>query len=74
MPHTKEFTVPAERIRVIPVSADQSCFGYLHDATASVSAGTVFTVLFFGAYIPLQGVDVIVRSAKLLSGESIEFS
>jgi glycosyltransferase involved in cell wall biosynthesis len=37
-------------------------------------AGEAFNVLFWGAFIPLQGVDVIVRAASLLSGENVHFT
>jgi len=33
-----------------------------------------FVVEFHGSYIPVQGVDVIVKAAKLLKGESIIFN
>jgi glycosyltransferase involved in cell wall biosynthesis len=33
----------------------------------------VFRVLYFGQYIPLHGVEVIIEAARLLDGDRIEF-
>lgn len=56
------FGVPTERIAVLPVGADEEIFypaseGREHDR---------LDVLFFGKFIPLHGLETIIRAAKLL--------
>ena len=69
----QEFAVDPSRIRPIPISADECLFPFQPEAYPPYVEGSVFKVLFFGAFIPLQGTDVIVRAASKLSGQSVEF-
>ena len=66
-----EFSADRSRIVSIPISADERLFPFLPDAYQPYRAGECFEVLFFGAFIPLQGTDVIIRAAKILEGESV---
>ena len=54
------------RIRVLPVGSEQDATG--PDATTNVG----FTVAFVGSFMPLHGVDVIVRAAGLVQHEQDE--
>jgi glycosyltransferase involved in cell wall biosynthesis len=60
--------VSRERFRVLWVGAPDEVFRPL-TAISPISN----LVLFYGTYIPLQGVDTIVRAAKLLEDEGIRF-
>jgi len=64
------FGVDAKKIQVIPVSAEESVF-----TTAEVSndARDLVEVLFYGSFIPLQGVDVIVEAIQLYNGPSVRW-
>jgi len=69
----QEFAVDSSRIRSIPISADESLFPFQPEAYLPYVKDSVFKVLFFGAFIPLQGTDVIIRAASKLAGQSVEF-
>lgn len=62
----EEYSIDRTKIVSIPVSADENVFPYTPAKAEDYVYGTEFEVLFYGAYIPLQGTDVIVRAAKLL--------
>lgn len=58
---SKEFKIKANKFRRIFVGADTNIF-YPKEKKET----GIFKVLFYGHFIPLQGVDSIVRAAKLL--------
>ena len=60
--------VSRERFRVLWVGAPDDVFRPL-PAISPISN----LVLFYGTYIPLHGIDTIVRAAKLLEDEGIRF-
>jgi glycosyltransferase involved in cell wall biosynthesis len=66
---TTMFGVNPKRIFVVPVGADQELFK--HDVEEfSDPAPPGIAVLFYGTMIPLQGVDTIIRAAKLLESDA----
>lgn len=56
--------VPEDRFRPRPAS----------DTPSPYPAGPSFQVLFYGSYIPLQGVEWIVEAAALLAGQDVGFT
>jgi glycosyltransferase involved in cell wall biosynthesis len=60
--------VPRERFQVLPVGAQEQVFQPVRGAVTDPRL-----VLFYGTYIPLQGVETIVRAAKLLADEDVRF-
>lgn len=56
-----------ERFRVLWVGAQEDLF---HPRDVAPEPRLVF---FHGTYIPLQGIDTIVRAAKLLEGDAVRF-
>jgi glycosyltransferase involved in cell wall biosynthesis len=62
---TKMFGVNPDRIFAVPVGADEMIFTPSRDCDIGESAPGII-VLFYGTMIPLQGVDTIIRAAKLL--------
>jgi len=68
---TEQFGIRPERIHVVPVGADETIFQPLHDRCVSANPG--LSVLFYGNMIPLQGVETIVRAARLLRDDGIHF-
>lgn len=62
---------------IIPVGIDESIF---HLDTQSKQnypspfAGNTFNVLFYGSYIPLQGIEWIVEAAMTLQNQKIHFT
>jgi glycosyltransferase involved in cell wall biosynthesis len=57
---------PCRRSAVLEIGVDEDVFTPLPAEPES----DVFHVLFYGTYIPLQGVEVVVEAARLLRAES----
>jgi glycosyltransferase involved in cell wall biosynthesis len=61
--------------QIVPVGVDESIFAT--DETPFVSrkhSADELQVLFYGSFIPLQGIEYIVAAAALLRGEKIRFT
>ncbi|WP_371803556.1 glycosyltransferase [Candidatus Lokiarchaeum ossiferum] len=69
--YSKEFNIPESKFRCIYVgSNDKKYFPVEMEKN-----GEIFNVLFFGNYIPLQGVPIIFAAAKLLiKNKKIKFT
>ncbi len=66
--YTSHFGVPARRILSLPVGAKQAA------AKPDTSVGCrPLRVLFYGSFLPLHGVDVIVEAAALLKDLALQF-
>jgi glycosyltransferase involved in cell wall biosynthesis len=66
---SKNFKISPHVFIKIPVGTDSTVFKPLYLPKENNS----FVVHFHGSYIPLQGVEYIVRAAKILEHEGIEF-
>lgn len=62
--------VPAEKIHVVYVGADESLF---RPAPARVP-GSPVDVLFYGSFIPLHGAQIIVEAARVYRGPPVRWS
>lgn len=62
------FDVPASKIRVVYVGCDDDLF-----KPFEVPLPKTPVVLFYGTFLPLHGVDVIIQAANLLRDEQILF-
>ena len=72
--YSREFGVPPSKIRVLPVGFDEDLFHPVRPRIARSPEDTRLNVLFFGNYLPLHGVEVVVAAAKLLVvNEAIRF-
>jgi len=60
--------IARDRIGVVWVGADDDVFRPRPDIAPQPNR-----VLFYGTYIKLHGIDVVVRAAKLLEAEGVEF-
>jgi glycosyltransferase involved in cell wall biosynthesis len=67
----KEFGLPREKFEKIWIGADDSIF---YPPETAYKDNKIFTVLFFGTFIPLQGVEYIIRAARILEKEDIVFN
>ena len=65
----KEFGIKKEKFRRIFIGANTGVFYPVERESHSKN----FTVLFYGSFLPLQGIDYIVKAAKLLEEENIIF-
>ena len=65
------YGVPARKLVVVPVGYDDGLFDPDRAGPvtggASASAGAPFTVLFFGSFLPLHGVDAVVEAARIVT-------
>jgi glycosyltransferase involved in cell wall biosynthesis len=68
----EQFGIQRERIHVIPVGADESVFAPACRRVDRADRSDL-SVLFYGNMIPLQGVETIVRAARLLLDEGVRF-
>ena len=62
----REYNLPPQIFKRIWAGANDDFF----KPVASIPSQDKFHVLFFGTYIPLQGIEYIVRAAKILESES----
>ena len=63
----KEFGLPKEKFRRCPLAADESIFYPTKEERKSKDK---FLVLFFGSFIPLHGIDTIVKAAIILQNNN----
>jgi glycosyltransferase involved in cell wall biosynthesis len=62
--------VSEQRIRVVPMSADEAFF---QPTRAKAARGDAVEALFFGSFIPLQGPEVIVEAANRYRGPPVRW-
>lgn len=65
----KEFNLPLAKFRRIWLGANTTIF-----RPRSLPKLDFFSVVFWGNFIPLQGVEYIIRAAKILESEAIRFT
>ena len=65
------FDLPLSKIDTIPVGADEGLFS---PRAARRRAGREFEVLFYGSFLPLHGVETVLRAAALLRDDPIRFT
>jgi len=76
----KTFHLPIEKFRRVFVGADESQFYPLKEFQISdyprdgVLKSQILKVLFYGQFIPLHGIEHIIRAAKILEQEYVEFT
>ena len=66
----RNYGIPAEKVEVLPVGYDDE----LYRPTAAKRKAEPFTVLFFGSFLPLHGVELILEAAKIISAEEASVS
>lgn len=64
----RQFGIDRRKIEVCYLEADAAVY---YPRPAAHRPGAPFTVLYFGSILPLQGVDVILQSARLLASDRI---
>ncbi len=65
--------VPEKKLITVPVGAAGAWFMAGDQLQIQEHAAKPFFVGFYGSYIPLHGVPVIVQAAKILTEENIQF-
>ncbi len=68
------FRVPERKVRRVFVGAETAFFtAAATRAKAHNAERHPFTALFYGQFIPLHGIDTVVRAARLCDGENIRW-
>jgi glycosyltransferase involved in cell wall biosynthesis len=69
--YCQNYSIPPEKVEILPVGYDDE----LYRLPAVVRKEEQFTVLFFGSFLPLHGVELILEAARIISSEepSIRF-
>lgn len=65
------FKLSHDKIAAVPVGADENLISCVRNRTLSDGP---LKVLFYGTFLPLHGMNIIVEAACLLRGEDIEFT
>lgn len=69
-----QFNIPSGKIKVIYVGSDDKTFNPLKiKFRTNLNNNNSFLVHFHGSFIPLQGIQYIVKAAKILEDENIIF-
>lgn len=66
----RTFHVPKRKLGCVYVGADDEVFQF----APFIEKKEKFEVEFHGKYIPVQGVDVLVRAAKILENDPVHFT
>jgi glycosyltransferase involved in cell wall biosynthesis len=64
------FQIPMEKLTSIPVGCNEDLFKPRSDLKPNLDK---FQVLFYSSYLPLHGVDTVIKAANLLRNEPIKF-
>ena len=66
----EKFGVSEEQIRVLYVGSDDAIF---HSEKIRAKNSEDFTIFFYGSFVPLHGIEYIVKAAYLLKKENVHF-
>ena len=69
----EEFDLDPKKFEIVPIGADDEIF-YPRNFEENKKNGEEFNVTFFGSFIPLQGMQYILKSAKILENYNIIFN
>lgn len=67
------FGLNPQKIHAIPIGADERVFRREGQAATDSKRNKRFEVFFYGTFLPLHGVEVILRAAHLLKEQPISF-
>lgn len=70
----KLFDLPLKKINPIPVSTDEFLFLQRANASSMTDSRDSFEVFYYGSFLPLHGVEVILEAARILSDLPIRFT
>lgn len=70
---SQAFKVPRTKLAAVFVGTEPEIFSPRSQQMAERSTNDDLTVLFYGQFIPLHGVETILRAAQLLKGEPVRW-
>jgi glycosyltransferase involved in cell wall biosynthesis len=65
------FSVPTDKVHTVFVGAEPEFFSPGH--SSSTEESDYLTLLFYGQFIPLHGIETIVRAARLTSNDNLRW-
>jgi glycosyltransferase involved in cell wall biosynthesis len=68
----EEFNAKLEKIKILPIGAID-IFEIEKNPPKDKISNSKFTVLFYGSYIPLHGIEYIIEAAEKLKNKPIQF-
>ncbi len=68
------FSLSEEKVAALPVAADEELFFPAVQIPRGKVPGKFFNLLFYGSFLPLHGIEVILDAASLLCEEPIRFT
>jgi len=63
--YCRNYGIPPQKVEILPVGYDDE----LYRPPAVMRKEEQFTVLFFGSFLPLHGVELILEAARIISSE-----
>ena len=69
----KLFQITPEKIFAISVGTDEDLFHPI-DSAIDRDVSSPFEILFYGSFLPLHGMDTILKAASILHGHPIHFT
>lgn len=71
---SKRFHIPLQKLNVVYVGAEPDTAGPTIGAAKTFAEPTLpLSVLFYGTFLPLHGIEVLLEACKLLESKPIEF-
>lgn len=70
---SQTFGIPESKVASVFVGAETDVFHPPAAGSETVSENGAFTVLFYGQFIPLHGIEAVVRAAKLTEDENVNW-
>ncbi len=68
------FSLPDAKIATLPVATDEDLFVLPEKPSKNDNSDGFFNLLYYGSFLPLHGIEVILQAAYLLRKESISFT
>ena len=69
----ERFRVVPEKVRAVFVGVEPEVFPGAVDGAETRAKDSTLTVLFYGQFIPLHGIETIIRAARLLEREPVRW-
>lgn len=71
---SETFQVDPSKIHIVPISTDETVFSKPSMKEDRPHGKASFEILFYGSFLPLHGIDVILNAASLVRDAPVRFS
>ena len=69
---SEQFSISASKIFVLPVSADEELFN--QPVIQQIPTNDRLNILFYGSFLPLHGIEFILKAANILRDLPVQFT